>query len=132
MVTWIVSQRILIRIHGNYVQDHELLVNDSSSNPGLTETAGKYIRRTFVPRHISAPRDITNVMQDQLNSSAKDETGTELDVQVQIEQAVVVDYNPIILETTAENRGLPGNENGVLPKGPRDHLGERNRWEFAR
>lgn len=47
---------------------------------------------------------------------------SRLDVEVQIERAVTINHNSVMLERTAENYGVPGARDRVLPKGPRDHL----------
>jgi len=77
MIVWIMSQRILIHIH---------------------EAAEEHVhQRVIVTHQLSTPRDITQAMRSQFTGT-KDGTETttgELDVQVQIEQAVMVDYDPV-------------------------------------
>ena len=55
-------------------------------------------QRVIVSHQLSAPRDITHAMRTQFNSGkdgAQTSTG-DLGVQVQIEQAVMVDYDPVV------------------------------------
>jgi len=55
-------------------------------------------QRVLVSHQLSAPRDITNAMRTQFNGGkdgAETSTG-DLGVQVQIEQAVMVDYDPVV------------------------------------
>jgi hypothetical protein len=77
---------------------------------------------------MSAPRDITQAMRNQLNNSAKDEAETTndgLDVQVQIEEAVMVDYGrkdgyrkPQVIWKQGATRGERTS-------------GEQNEWELS-
>ena len=72
---------------------------------------------------MSAPRETTSAMRNKSNSSMKDgiQSGnSELDVEVQIEQVITVDYSPVMLERTTE-----GTRDMVLLNGPRDHLENR-------
>jgi len=66
------------------------------SEPTPVEASEERSHQRIVLSHqLSAPRDITRAMRTQFNGT-KDGTETttgELDVQVQIEQAVMVDYN---------------------------------------
>ena len=102
----------------------------------LTEAAEERShQRIFVTHQISTPRDISFAMRNQFNSPTKDGTETtneELDVQVQIEQAVMVDYDrdPVY---GRENYRKPrviwdkkqGATNGDKPPT------EQNQWELA-
>jgi len=107
MVVWIMSQRILIHIH------------EASEDRAQG--------RIVVSHQISAPRDITHAMRSQFNSG-KDgfDTGTtgDIDVQVQIEQAVMVDYRkPHVVWDRKQSP--PAKEDGERPSG------ERNQWELS-
>lgn len=78
MIVWIMSQQILIHIH-EAAEEHNR-------------------RRIFVSHQASAPRDVSYAMRNQFSSSTKEGTQTinePIDVQVQIEQAVTVDYDPV-------------------------------------
>lgn len=112
-VVWIMSQRILIHIH------------EVAEEPTH--------QRIMVSHQISSPRDITHAMRTQFNSSSKDEaetTGNELDVQVQIEQAVMVDYKPIYgHEDYRKPRVIWDRKQGGT-EGERSS-GEQNRWELS-
>lgn len=115
MVIWIMSQRILIHIH-------------EAAEEGAHQ-------RIFVTHQIPTPRDITSAMRNQFNGSAKDETETgngDLDVQVQIEQAVMVDYNPVYGRGDYRKPRVvwdrkQGATEGERASGER----ERNQWELA-
>lgn len=113
MIIWIMSQRILIHIH---------------------DAAEERTRRgIFVTHQVSAPRDITNAMRNQFNNSTKDGTEPaegELDVQVQIEQAVMVDYNSIYgREDYRKPRMIWDRKQGVA--GGERSSEEQNQWELS-
>jgi len=111
MVVWIMSQRILIHIH---------------------EAAEERAHgRVIVTHQISAPRDITHAMRTQFNGD-KDGTETttgEMDVQVQIEQAVMVDYDysredyrkPRVIWDRKQSATKADSERSV----------EQNQWELS-
>jgi len=108
MVVWIMSQRIIIHIH---------------------EAAEEHAHQRIIVTHqLSAPRDITHAMRSQFND-VKDGTETtagDLDVQVQIEQAVMVDYDPVYnRERYRKPRVIwdRGQSNGVSR--------EQNQWELS-
>lgn len=114
MVVWIMSQQILIHIH---------------------EAAEERSHQRIVFSHqLSAPRDITHAMRTQFNG-AKDGTETtagEMDVQVQIEQAVMVDYDPVYgQENYRKPRAIwdqkQGTTKGDVERLPREH----NQWELS-
>lgn len=114
--------------------NHVWFVDDLLSNSGLVEAAEEHARqRIFVTHQIPAPRDITSAMRNQFNGSAKDETETgngDLDVQVQIEQAVMVDYNPIYgREDYRKPRVIWDRKQGAT-KGEKPSE-EQNQWELA-
>jgi hypothetical protein len=74
-------------------------------------------------------------MRNQFNGSTKDgaETTTsgELDVQVQIEQAVMVDYDPVYdRENYRKPRVIWDRKQGTT-QGERRPSGEQNQWELA-
>lgn len=112
MIIWIMSQRVLIHIH---------------------EAAEERThQRIFVTHQISAPRDISNAMRNQFNGSTKDgaePTNEDLDVQVQIEQAVMVDYDPYGREDYRKPRVIwdrkPSATKGERPSG------EQGQWELS-
>ncbi|KAF9652352.1 hypothetical protein BDM02DRAFT_3109361 [Thelephora ganbajun] len=115
MVIWIMSQRILIHIHkASEERTHQ---------------------RIIVTHQLSTPRDITHAMRTQLNGSMKDEVETttnELDVQVQIEQAVMVDYDPVYArEDYRKPRVIWDRKQGVTKGDGEMPSGERNQWELS-
>ncbi|KAF9788546.1 hypothetical protein BJ322DRAFT_642481 [Thelephora terrestris] len=113
LVVWIMSQRILIHIH--------------------EAAEDRAHQRIFVSHQISAPRDITQAMRNQFNNSAKEgaeTTNDGLDVQVQIEEAVMVDYDPIYgREDYRTPRVLWDRKPGVT-RGERTSE-EQNEWELS-
>jgi len=114
MVVWIMSQRILIHIH---------------------EAAEERARQRIVVTHqLSAPRDITHAMRTQF-TGGKDGTESnsgELDVQVQIEQAVMVDYNPAYARENYRKPRVIWDRKKSTTKGEDDRLsGEQNQWELS-
>lgn len=115
MVIWIMSQRIIIHIH------------EAAEEPAHP--------RIFVTHQIPGPRDIASAMRNQFNGSAKDETETangDLDVQVQIEQAVMVDYNPIYgREDYRKPRVIWDRKQAQGATEGERTSGERNEWELA-
>lgn len=90
-------------------------------------------QRIFVTHQISAPRDISHAMRNQFNNHTKDETETTndgLDVQVQIEQAVMVDYDPVYgREDYRKPRVIWDKKQGAT-KGDKPPP-EQNQWELA-
>ncbi|KAJ3492226.1 hypothetical protein NLI96_g104 [Meripilus lineatus] len=105
-VTWIMSQRILIHLRGYAAAEHQV--------------------RQVVSRHaVQQPRDISRAMRGpfditseqlsktkdrltdeyNLTSHRKTEVQATLDVQVQIEQTVTVDYDSRIEETFKRSKG---------------------------
>jgi len=112
MVVWIMSQRILIHIH-----------------EAAEERAHQSI---IVARQLSAPRDVTHAMRNQFNGG-KGETGSVVDdlgVQVQIEQAVMVDYNPTAYsrENYRKPRVIWDQRQSAANGDVESSTGEQNRW----
>jgi len=113
MVVWIMSQRVLIHIH---------------------DAAEERARQGIVVAHqLSAPRDITHAMRTQFNGG-KDgaDTNGDLGVQVQIEQAVMVDYAPYgRRENYREPRVIwDQKQSAANGDGERSYL-EQNQWELS-
>jgi len=115
MVVWIMSQRILIHIH---------------------DAAEERARQRIIVAHqLSAPRDITHAMRTQFNGG-KDgvDTNTEtvdLGVQVQIEQAVMVDYNPYGRENYRKPRVIWDQKQSTANGDVERPYGEQNQWELS-
>jgi len=113
MVVWIMSQRILIHIHE--------AAEDRAQG------------RVVVTHQISAPRDITHAMRSQFNSG-KDgfDSGTpgDLDVQVQIEQAVMVDYD-CAREDYRKPRVVWDRKQNATKEDCERPPSERNQWELS-
>ena len=100
------SQRILIHIHGRSVQNNQPRACYLTPTPADT-TEGRARRGVFVTHQNSAPRGDSYHMRNKLSSSTEDEsetTNSGLNVQVQIEQAVMVDNYPVMVERTIGNR----------------------------
>jgi len=114
MVVWIMSQRILIHIH--------------------EAAEARAHGRIIVTHQLSAPRDVTQAMRSQFNSvkEGTETTTGELDVQVQIEQAVMVDYNPIYgRENYRKPRVLWDRKQSTANGDGERESGEQNQWELA-
>jgi len=113
MVIWIMSQRILIHIH---------------------EAAEDRSRGRIVVTHqISGPRDITHAMRSQFNGGkdAVETTATgDLDVQVQIEQAVMVDYD-YRREDYQKPRVIWDPKQTNTKGDGESSTGEQNQWELS-
>jgi len=112
MVVWIMSQRILIHIHE---------VAEERSH-----------QRIFVTHQIAAPRDISHAMRNQFNSPVKDgiETPNDgLDVQVQIEQAVMVDYDPVYGRENYRKPRVMWDKKRCATEGEKPPT-EQNQWEL--
>lgn len=82
---------------------------------------------------MSSPRDITHAMRNQLNSTTKvgtDTTNVELDVQVQVERAVVVDYEARHGREYFQKPQRIWDRKQGTSRGERSS-GERNQWELS-
>lgn len=108
--------------------------DSSGPDPTFAEAAeDRSHQRIVVTHQISAPRDITHAMRTQFNSPTKDETdsgGGELDVQVQIEHAVMVDYNSAAYsrEDYRKPRVIWDRKQGVTQG---ERTSEQNQWELS-
>lgn len=119
-VTWIMSQRILIHLRGR--QDIFFQTLDSAIYVTGTDAAAEHqVRNVVVSQKLNSGRDVSRVMRSQFNGSIHkgrldDEydlkgrsisannmqddssenvlTNVDLDIQVQVEQTVTVDYLP--------------------------------------
>jgi len=115
MVVWIMSQRILIHIHdAAEVRAHQ---------------------RVIVSHQLSAPRDITHAMRTQFNGGkdgAETSTG-DLGVQVQIEQAVMVDYDPVAFgrENYRKPRVIWDRKRGGANADEEQSSVEQAQWELS-
>lgn len=90
-------------------------------------------QRIFVTHQISAPRDISHAMRNQFNASTKEGTETTndgLDVQVQIEQAVMVDYDPVYGQDDYRKPRVVWDKKHGASKGDKPAT-EQNQWELA-
>ena len=121
-VTWIMSQRILIHLRG--LSPSALIKGESS--PTFTDAAAEHSIRQVTSRHaVQQPRDISRAMRspfglasqqlsntkdrltDEYNLTSHKKTGemqATLDVQVQIEQTVTVDYDTRIEDTYKKSK----------------------------
>ena len=102
--------------------------------PPLADAAEDHThQRIFVTHQISTPRDISHAMRNQFHASTKEGTETTndgLDVQVQIEQAVMVDYNPVYgREDYRKPRVIWDKKQGDT-KGDNSPT-EQNQWELT-
>ena len=82
--------------YSRYVQDDLLTVDHLTPPTDAAEERAH--QRVIVSHQLAAPRDITHAMRTQFNGGkdgAETSTG-DLGVQVQIEQAVMVDYDPVV------------------------------------
>jgi hypothetical protein len=142
----LVPQRLL-RIYGRmdyeptnshsyswYIQNDQLAVCSHLTQTLADAAEDRAHQRIFVSHQISAPRDISQAMRNQFNSPTKGGTETtndELDVQVQIEQAVMVDYDPVYgRESYRKPRVIWDKKQGAT-KGDKLSPTEQNQWELA-
>jgi hypothetical protein len=115
MVVWIMSQRILIHIH---------------------DAAEERARQRIIVTHqLAAPRDITHAMRTQFDGGKDGDemTGSDIGVQVQIEQAVMVDYDPIAYgrENYRKPRVIWDQKQSTANGDAERSFGEQNRWELS-
>jgi hypothetical protein len=113
----------------------ERLAYSSLSDSTLADAAEDHARQRIVVSHqIPTPRDITHAMRNQFNSSTTKEevetAGGELDVQVQIEQAVMVDYDPIYGRGDYRKPRVIWDRAQGATKGERPS-DDRNQWELS-
>lgn len=119
-----------------YAEDNQLTIDYLT--PTLADAAEERARQRIIVTHqLSAPRDITHAMRSQFNGAKDgDDTNTsDLGVQVQIEQAVMVDYDPVAYGR--ENYRRPRviwDQKQSTANGDADverTFSEQNRWELS-
>lgn len=118
--------------HSRYAENNQVTTDYLTP---LSEAAEERAHQRIVVTHqLSAPRDITHAMRSQFNG-AKDGTETtpnELDVQVQIEQAVMVDYDPVYSRENYRKPRVIWDRKHSNAKGDGERSsGEQNQWELS-
>lgn len=114
--------------HSRYIQNNQLAARYLI--PTLAEAAEGAHQRIFVTHQISAPRDISNAMRNQFTKDGTETTNDDLDVQVQIEQAVMVDYDPVYGQEDYRKPRVIWDKKKGGTKGEKPS-GEQNQWELS-
>ena len=118
--------------HSRYVQNDQLTARHLIPTPADASEERTH-RGIFVSHQISAPRDISHAMRNQFNASTKEGTDTTndgLDVQVQIEQAVMVDYDPVYGREDYRKQRAIWDKKQAATNGDKPPT-EQDQWELA-
>jgi len=119
--------------YSQYVQDGRPTVDYLTPSADAAEERAR--QRVIVSHQLSAPRDITHAMRTQFGGGkdgAETSTG-DLGVQVQIEQAVMVDYDPVVCgrENYRKPRVIWDRKRSTANGDGERSSAELSRWELS-